>query len=357
MTSFHKGKISGSFADGSGQDVQACPLGDAPSASVPQPVLEDRPDKCLDCVNPDCGIRPMCCGDMARELAAGFKCPMSKSFCYWTVADGKHAKMAAVTVASARAVGVKVDFHIWTDMPAIEGATVHPCGRFNKSRYMFKLHFLKNEVSKLDYDYFVFFDADNYFVRDPGDLSLLMDNSKVFVQMENDCFANGVKRLGWWGIPIKKYRDLLVEHGAKTDAYYNTNAGFWIVSKSAIDEFYDRTTKFFTAAHQKGYRQCTEEPPLALAGHVMQDPSTRTLGNTSWLWATDWRGHWSGRLPKDEAWQFEDFMNGDKNTVKPCIVHCMRSKDAMIREYHRLGKGTHAVSAASVAKVGVLAPT
>ena len=51
------------------------------------------------------------------------------TFCYWTVADGDHGKMATVDVDSARKCGVKNDFHIWTDLDAIEGATVHPCGQ------------------------------------------------------------------------------------------------------------------------------------------------------------------------------------------------------------------------------------
>jgi len=35
-----------------------------------------------------------------------------KTFTYFTVADKEHAKMASTMVASARAVGVKEDFHV-----------------------------------------------------------------------------------------------------------------------------------------------------------------------------------------------------------------------------------------------------
>lgn len=255
-------------------------------------------------------------------------------FCYWTVADGNHGKMAATTVASARKVGVTADFHIWTDIDAIPGAIVHPCGKFDKTLYMFKFHFLKNEVAKLDYDYFVFFDADTYFVKDPGDLTKFMAPSdKVFVQMENDCTPSRSKRKDWWSCPINEYGPFLKEQGANSDIYYNTNAGFWIVRKDAIDEFYERTTKFFDAAHKRGYKGFTEEPALAFVGHIMQDPKKRAFEDTSWLWASDWTGQWKDRLPEYKEWQFEDYMSGEKKMVKPFIVHCMRSKDALIKEY------------------------
>jgi hypothetical protein len=261
---------------------------------------------------------------------------MKKTFCYWTVADGNHGKMAATTVASARKVGVNADFHIWTDLPSIEGATVHPCGTFDKTLYMFKFHFLKNEVSKLNYDYFVFFDADNYFVKDPGDLTRFMGPSdKVFVQMENNCDPKISKRRDWWSCPIEQYASLLQEHGVQAKNYYNTNAGFWIVRKDAIDEFYEKTTKYFEYAHKKGYKGFTEEPALAYVGHIMQDPEKRTFDDTNWLWASDWTGQWKDKLPEYKEWLFEDYMTGEKKEVKPYIVHCMRSKDAMIREYDK----------------------
>ena len=87
---------------------------------------------------------------------------MPNSFCFWTIGDKKHGRMAATLVASARKAGVTADFHVWTDLPEIPEAIVHPCGDFDKTLYMFKFHFLKNEVSKLNYDHYFFLDADNH---------------------------------------------------------------------------------------------------------------------------------------------------------------------------------------------------
>lgn len=260
---------------------------------------------------------------------------MGTKFCYWTVADGNHGKMMATTVASARKVGVTEDFHIWTDMPEIPGAIVHPCGKFDKTLYMFKFHFLKNEVAKLDYDYFVFLDADNYFVSNPGNLGEMMQGDKVFIQMENDCDPPRCKRRDWWSCPIGEYEKFMISMGAKPGKMYNTNAGFWIVAKEAIVEFYDRATYIFDEAHKRGWNKTTEEFALAGVGMIMQNRYTHTFEETSWLWASDWTGQWKDKLPEYTSWQFEDYMSGDKIMVKPKIVHAMRSKDAMIKDYEK----------------------
>src|SRR5271154_4100486 len=91
--------------------------------------------------------------------------PMRERYCYWSAVDGIYAQMMQTVVDSAREAGVFKDFHVWTDRP-IDGATCHPAANFDKTLYLFKLRFLRDEVSRLDYDYFVWLDADSYFVRD-----------------------------------------------------------------------------------------------------------------------------------------------------------------------------------------------
>jgi hypothetical protein len=255
---------------------------------------------------------------------------MNKKFCYWTIADGDHGLMSKTMVKSARSCGVNEDFHIWTNLSNIDGAITHDCGVFDKTLYMFKFNFLKNYVSKLDYDYYIFLDADNYFVKNPGDLSYLMNNQKVFIQMENEITSPKVKRKDWWGCPINQYRPLFESVGLFTNKIYNTNAGFWIIDRKYIDEFYNIALNFFFYAKSRGYTKFTEEVSLAFVGHCMQYPESRTLSKTSWLWASDWTGYWSETLPSYKEWTFEDYMTGEKTDIKSCIVHCMRSKRLLI---------------------------
>lgn len=261
---------------------------------------------------------------------------MSKKFCYWSVADGGHAKMAQTMVRSARDTGVLEDFHIWTNMEKIDGAIVHNCGEFDKKSYIFKFNFLKNHVSKLSYDYFVFLDADNYFIRNPGDLTSLMIGNKIFCQMENEITSSNVTRKDWWGCPIDKFKPLYTRLGLKLDRIYNTNAGFWIVDKNHIDQFYNIAVNFFLHCQDLGFNHFTEEVSLAFLGHCMQRVEDRTLDKTSWLWASDWNGYWQSKLPDGSDWTFTDYMTMEQKVVNPCIVHCMRSKKLMIEEYNKL---------------------
>jgi hypothetical protein len=258
---------------------------------------------------------------------------MEKTYCYWTVADRTHGMMAATMVASARALGVTADFHVWTDLPTIPGAIVHPSGHFSKHMYMFKFDFLKNEVSKLNYDYYVFLDADTYFTKNPGNIVDIMGEDKVYIQLQNECIPSKSLRTNWWSCPIGKYCDMLKEYGVKSDTYYDVNAGLFVVSRLFVDEVYDIATRFHSDGHKRGYHRFTEEPSLALIGHLMQDISKRNFEQTSWLWASDWNGYWHDRLPEYKEWEYTDWMNGGIKIVKPCIVHCLKSKLAMIKEY------------------------
>jgi hypothetical protein len=163
----------------------------------------------------------------------------------------------------------------------------------------------------------------------------MMGSDKVFIQMENDCNPNRSKRGDWWGCPIAQYESFMRSVGVPLGRMSNTNAGFWGVSKEAITEFYEKATYIFSEAHKKGYSKTTEEFALAGVGMSMQDREKRTFEDTSWLWASDWTGQWANRLPTYDYWQFENYMTGEKIKVRPKIVHCMRSKDAMIREYDK----------------------
>lgn len=256
-----------------------------------------------------------------------------KKFCYWSVADGRHAKMMETCIKSARDVGVTEDFHIWTDTE-IEGAITHPCGDYNKHKYLFKFKFLFNQVQKLDYDYFIWIDADNCFTRHPGEGTFdnLLRDSKIFVQLENECTSSKVKRGDWWSMPIKFWNQTLRYKGVDSKKIWNTNAGMWIVRKDAIVEFYEKAMEFWNYCYHELGIEFTEEAPLAYVGHIMQnDIEQSTLENTCQVWACDWNGNYKNKLPDGKEWEFEDYMTGEKRLVNPSIVHAMRSKRALVK--------------------------
>lgn len=263
-------------------------------------------------------------------------------FCFWSVATGEHAKMMATTIASARACGVEEEFHVWSDVE-IPGAVNHKAGRFNKDGYLFKFRFLRNQVLEelKGFDYVVWLDADNYFVRHPGDFADLLRDNRWFVQLESEMTGGLAKRGDWWSCPTPFF-PLLVRYFLLRDEtpdrkwngtkIWNTNAGFWIVRVDAIVEFYQKAMAFYEYA-RNGLKltSFTEEAPLAYIGHMVDDPELNTLGSTSDVWACDWTGHYKNRLPDGKQWPFEDFMSGEKKNVNPAIVHAMRSKDVMVK--------------------------
>lgn len=253
---------------------------------------------------------------------------MNTKFCYWSIGDGKHADMMEAAVYSMKHVGIKENIHVWSDRK-IAGTITHDINNPDKSNYMFKLHILNNEVYKLLYDYYVFFDADSWFVRHPGDPTTLTLTSPVHVSLESDCTDPNATRKDWWGCPLEKYVELMREKGVRSDKVYNCNAGFFVVHRDAVKSFYRLCMEFWEHAKGKGYT-FTEEAPMAYAAHMMMgNPYVHLLKDTSSMWASDWMGHFKNRIPVDEPWNFYDYMTHKPFTVQPAIVHAMRSKDAL----------------------------
>jgi hypothetical protein len=253
---------------------------------------------------------------------------MKERYCYWSVTDGPYSAMMASVVKSARQAGVFTPFHIWSDRP-VEEAVHHPVKPFDKTWYLFKLRFLREEVKKLNFDYFVWLDADTYFVRKPKDLLGALQGSPVHASLESDACAENNTRPDWWGCPLKRYAGLMRARGVKNRAIYNVNAGFWIVHHDVIETFCALADDFWQFCHANGF-DFTEEPPLAYAIHILcGDAGLHTLRNTTDLWASDWTGCFADRLPDGQAWWFVDYFSGEKIPVNPAIVHAMRSKNAL----------------------------
>lgn len=250
---------------------------------------------------------------------------MSK-FCYWSIGDGEHGLMLRSLVKSARSVGITEDIHLWVDND-IDNCIVHKIepNSFDKKHYLFKLRFLKDYVSKLDYEYFIFLDADNFFVRKPERI-LLTGNSPIHVSLESYCPNQENKRPDWWGCPLNIFETLMRSQGVMNRRIYNCNAGFWIVHKHAVDIVVELCFSFHKHCESKGYI-FTEEAPLSYAMHMLcADPESHLLVNTADVWASDWKGVYTDRLPDGKPFDFEDYFTGKQITVNPAIIHAMRSK-------------------------------
>jgi len=252
-------------------------------------------------------------------------------FCYWTVADGLYADMATSTIRSARIAGVTEDFHVWSNR-TIPGAVSHPAGDFDKWGCLFKLTVLRDAVQSLDYDYYIWFDTDTYFIRNPGNILGALHESPLHIALECNVLSPLNQRWGWWGCSISKYAEMMRAMGVKSDDLYNVNGGLFIVRRDAVESVFDLAMKFYTFCIDQSHR-FVDEPLLAYAMHMLcPDLRKHTLRATSDLWATDWKGVFQDRIPSGEPWPFTDFFTGEQFPVNPAIVHAMRSKKALISD-------------------------
>lgn len=236
--------------------------------------------------------------------------------------------MMEVTIKSARSVGVVEPFHVWSSTP-VAGAINHQDPFGSKTSYWFKFECLKEFVKLLPYDFFVWIDADSYFVRNPGNVLTIMQGDPVHSSLESDASSILNVRPDWWGCPLSIYVCLMRQLGVASKAVFNVNAGFWVVHRDAIDTFYDLAYRFLSVARKYGY-DFTEEPPLAYATHMLcSNPSLHILRSTSEYWASDWTGHYADRLPDGMPWNFQDYFTEESFSVNPAIVHAMRSKSVL----------------------------
>ncbi len=248
--------------------------------------------------------------------------------CYWSVADGEWAYMLKTLLHSYRGVGMEEDFHVFSDQE-IPGATTHLIEGFDKSFYHFKFQFLQQFVKQLDYDYFVFLDADNFFVRKAPPFLNLVQDSPLHCFLESDCTLPST-RPQWHRCPLPEYVRLMQECGVTDSHFYTVNAGFFIVKREAIDTICELAVDFWKHCMMQGYL-FTEEAPLAYATQMLCGDSNRhLLSSRTDVWASDWTGIYEKHLPDGKSWTFQDYMGQEGFPVDPAIVHALKSKEILI---------------------------
>lgn len=256
---------------------------------------------------------------------------MKDPYCFWSVGDGPYARMMENMIRSARAVGVFKDFHVWADR-RIAGAITHKLGKIDKSYYMFKFRLLREKVKSLNYEYFVWLDADSWFAMNSGDVLRVLNHGPVHASLESDACNPKSSRRKWWGCSLQKYAELMRKRGVHNHSIFTANAGFWMVHHDVIDTFCDLAAEFWIYSHQQGCTQFREEPALAYATQMLcGNPYVHTLRKTSDLWAPDRSGRFRRSLPDGTAWNYEDAFTRERFAVNPAIIHAMQSKPILAR--------------------------
>jgi hypothetical protein len=252
--------------------------------------------------------------------------------CYWSVAWGRYSYILQSLLKSFNDVGMTDDFHVFSDIKLKYAQNHDLINSIELDRlWFFKFYYLK-EISKLDYDTFVFIDADHFFIRKP-DLSIeeILNGDDWHSFLESPINSFKTLRQDWWGIKnqdlIKYFREL----GVKSEEIRNTNGGFWICKKDFATKAFELAFESHNFLKSKNHI-APDEISIGYISHlVSKNISNRFAEKYFNYWASDWTNNFNEIIPQDRYWEWVSYMTLEKIMINPAIVHAMRSKNALIQ--------------------------
>ena len=257
---------------------------------------------------------------------------MIKKICYWSISWGDYDYMVQALVNSFKNVGMQNDFVTYTEKP------IRNCINFRLDNSIeldqlqfFKFKYLQKHLQKMDYDLFVFIDADHFFVRKPEiEIESIILDSPWHSFLESPINTSETKRPDWWGVPNNIFVNTMRKNGVLSKEIRNTNGGFWICNKYFIDKACELAYNFHN--YLKSFNIVVpEEVSIAYLSHLMSpDLKNRFLENFTNYWASDWTDNFKDQIPQNREWEYTSYMTYEKIKVKPAIVHAMRSKKALV---------------------------
>jgi hypothetical protein len=259
---------------------------------------------------------------------------MSK-FCYWTISWGDYNFMSQSLVNSARDVGIKEDFIVFSNgqLTNCINKELDSNIQLDLSNYMFKFLYL-HKLKDYNYDYFVFIDSDSYFVRPPSisPLLFMQDNNPWHCFLESPINAENTNRPDWWGVPVQTLTNMFRNLGVINKEIRNMNAGYWICKKEFIAEACYLGIECYKYFVSNGFR-ITEEIPMAyISNYISTNPFFHYHEKHINYWASDWIGIFKDIIPFDKPWEYISYMTNERFMVQPALVHAMRSKNALIQK-------------------------
>jgi len=252
---------------------------------------------------------------------------MKPLYCYWSVCDGEYGSMMEHCVRSARRAGVFTPFHVLCDR-VLDGCECYDAFRIEKADGLFKLHYLKAGMSRLNYEYFVWLDADSLFLRKPVDILSALCRAPLHVPLEENLSALAVDRAGP-GMSLFRLRDLMRQEGV-ANCVYSSGSAFWVIHHDAIETVYDVSLRFWHQANKAGVRT---DVGTAL-GYAMQmlcaAPEKHLLETHPDLWAGDGVGRFTDVLPDGKPWEWRPSPQAGAIPVQPALAHLPHSKGLLL---------------------------
>ena len=237
---------------------------------------------------------------------------MKPKYCYWSVCDGVCGALMERCAASARRAGVFKEFHVLSDRN-LEGCETYDAFKFDKAHGLFKLDYLKVGMSRLNFDYFVWLDADTVFTRNPVDLLGALGKAPLHVPLETNLSALAQDAV-WQGVSLHALREFMRAQGVANEVHWSRSA-FWIAHHDVIEPLCELAIEFWKNARDAGL---VLEVSAAL-GYAMQilcaDPEGHLLANRADLWACA-----EGQDAPAEGWVRREPFTGRELAVRPAIV-------------------------------------
>jgi hypothetical protein len=257
---------------------------------------------------------------------------IKNKICYWSIGWKDYSFMVQSLINSKIKYGIEGDFIAFTDteLKNCINEKLDPNIPLDLRNYMFKFAYL-HKLLKYDYDYFIFVDADSMFINEP-DISplIFMEKSPWHCFLESPINSPNTRRSDWWGVRTNALTQMYRSLGVISEEIRNMNAGYWICKKDFIQQACDLGFKCFNYFKTRGFN-ITEEIPMAyISNYMCADVSFHFHEKYANYWASDWIGTFRDQLPFYKPWQYESYMTGEKFTVNPCLIHAMRSKNALI---------------------------
>ena len=226
-------------------------------------------------------------------------------------------------VSSARRTGVFKEFHVLTDSP-IEGCECYDAQTIEKTGHLFKLIYLKAAISKLLFDYFIWIDADTWFVRNTKNVLDCLGKSPIHVPLTSN-LSQLHEEKPLKGISTRQYVSLMAKAGVLGPIYFS-GSSFWILHHDAIDRVCE-LAQYFRAIAAK---DCLQMDVSAALGYAMQmlcaDPDSHRATKWPDLWASDDQDFFNGGSPVNSVWPIKDSLTGETTLASPCIIHLPHRK-------------------------------
>lgn len=248
---------------------------------------------------------------------------MRSKFCYWSVATGNYGARMEHCVRSARQAGVFKEFHVLTDRP-LEGCECYEAYACDQAHGLFKLHYLKVGMDRLNFDYFVWLDADTVFARNPVDVLAPLGRSPIHLPLEVN-LAPVAEDAEWKGTRVGALRALMVQEGVVNEPWLGGSA-FWIVHHDAIEGVYDLALGFWHQAKAAGWRVDVSAALSYALQMLCADPERHRLEQHPGLWASDHADAARTAAPNGEPWTWQHPLDPKPLRVQPAIVHLPQAR-------------------------------